>query len=678
MFEEKTQLFEEIFPNCTEDKIKEILEKLNITIPDNFRFSNKMNIVIGSNGSGKTRLLKAIKELYQQDPSIRVMYGYYPSIPDVHIDNLNGELPDYSLGDFLRNRNASFNDLLNFIAQYGPEFISDLVNYRSRSEKEENSKILDDISRDFFILTGKKLIGDKRKIYVEDKQGNKMVIEEALSLFSPGETMLLYMSIFLSMQKNNKEEKSVIILDEPESHLHPKALLDFIDMLQTNHKSETIWIATHSLFAIPQLKFENIIYIKDNIIEKRRSTIYNDLKLCLLGDETEPVEMFFSSLSQWQYCEFIAECLTNPEVIDTVNADDEQVQIFVQFLSWYRDNNIELNILDFGGGSARLGLSLNLIKNEDKPQYEYEIYDPKPQYEGEEFKVYTKLEEIKKKYDCIVMMNVLHEIKPTDWLENFRAISSLLKDNGYLVFVEVSALTSGEMPNDFGYFVLGEEELKVLCNANEGIPKVRIKNNQKSLCFILDKFMLSEITQNSIDRTINRLKEHSMEEIKQIKNVVEKGKKAGVINTNSYSRRYAFWTQQYVNAKIYSDTIVALNINNEIKDAIQKKKNQDEKYNQVIKLLNSPEIKDANSIIIKSIRDKLITSAERILLNADYNNAKPLNDYWKDIITLEAIHYNKTIIAIFLFVGSIIGDKRCENRYVNNDYERYLNIKKYF
>ena len=670
MFEEKNQLLTELFPDCTEEKIKEVLEKYNVTIPDNFRFSNKMNIVIGSNGSGKTRFLKAIKELCQQDVSLRVMYGYYPSISDTYIGEQSDELPNYSLDDFLRNSSASFNDLLNFISQYGPEFISDLVNYKSKSEQQENSKILEDISKDFFTLTGKKLIDSRRKIHIEDRQGKKMPIDEALKLFSPGETMLLYMSIFLSMQKNNKQEKSIIILDEPESHLHPKALLDFIDMLQKNHKTETIWIATHSLFVIPKLKFENIIYIKDNTIEKRGSTIYNDLKLCLLGNKTEPIETFFSSLSQWQYCEFIAECFTNPEVIDTVNSKDEQIQIFVDFLKSYRDKDITLNILDFGGGSARLGLSLNLIKNEDKPQYEYEIYDPMPKYEGKEFKVYTKLDEIKNKYDCIVMMNVLHEIKPTDWFETFNVISSMLKDNGYLVFVEVSVLTNGEMPNDFGYFVLGEEELKVLCNTN------KIKNNQKSICFILDKTMLSKITQNSINETIHHLKEHSISEIKKIKSIVEQEKTAGHINTISYARKYAFWTQQYVNAKLYSDAKVPLDKKDEKrdekKDTTPKTHSKEEAYNKVIKLLNSPEILQSTSSMIQNIRTKLILVARQYLLNDGLCDVNKLNECWRDIIFLEGTHYSKTIIAIFLLSGSIIGDKRCKNRYLNNGYVRYL------
>ena len=678
MFEEKNQLLTEIFPACTEEKIKEILEKYNVTIPDNFRFSNKMNIVIGSNGSGKTRFLKAIKELCQQDESIRVMYGYYPSISHIYVEEKSDELPNYSLGDFLRNSSASFNDLLNFISQYGPEFISDLVNYKSKSEQQENSKILEDISKDFLTLTGKKLIGSRRKILIEDKQGKTMPIEEALKLFSPGETMLLYMSIFLSMQKNNKQEKSIIILDEPESHLHPKALLAFIDMLQKNHKAETIWIATHSLFVIPRLNFHNIIYVKDNTIEKRKSTIYNDLKLCLLGNETEPIETFFSSLSQWQYCEFIAECFTNPEVIDTIDSEDEQVQIFIQFLQSYKDKGTALNILDFGGGSARLGLSLNLIKNEDKPQYEYEIYDLKPKYEGKEFKVYTKPDEIKKKYDCIVMMNVLHEIKPTDWLETFNIISSMLKDNGYLVFVEVSALTNGEMPNDFGYFVLNEEELKVLCNADKGISKIKIKNSQKSICVVLDKTRISRITQKSINETIHHLKEHSISEIKKIKSVIEQEKTAGQINTSLYARKYAFWTQQYVNAKMYSDTLslhkkdVKKDAKNVKKDVIPNIQSKKEAYNIVIKLLNNPIIIQSTINVIQTIRTKLMLAARQCLLNDGLYDEYNLNDCWRHILFLEEKHYNKTVIAIFLLSGAIIGDKRCKNRYLNNGYERYL------
>ncbi len=667
MFEEKTQLIREIFPDCSEEKIKEILEKFNITIPDNFRVSNKMNIVIGSNGSGKTRFLKAIKEIYELDNSARIMYGYHPSLSDKFCPCTNGELPDFSFYELLYSESATFEDLLKAIELYGPQFISELLLYRSKKEKEYNNEIINQLNADFCKLTGKSIVKQENMIRIMEKDGVLKTIEDALTQFSPGEIMLFYMSIFLAIQKNSINIKRVIILDEPECHLHPKALIEFIKTLVENHKSETIWIATHSLFLIPEFNFENIIYIKDSEIVKRKSTIYRDLISGVLGD-AKKTEDFFSSLSKWQYCEFIAECFANPKVIDMSNPEDEQIQLFVRFLQSFKaKEDVELKVLDFGGGSARLGKSLKLI-DKIANNISYEIYDPYIENYNAEFILYENLEYISNKYDCVVMMNVLHEIEPSKWKKTFSDVCSLINDNGYLIFVEVSALSVGEMPNKTGYMVLGKDELELLFNNKKCIAEIRIKEKQKSICYAIKKSELTNVTNTNINNAILFLQHHSYEELKKIrKNDVSKTKE--IINDIDM-RKYAFWTQQYINAKLYNDRNIENKYSKKKSVSLYKKSlSVNEKIEEVRHLLDDEIIVGDTNHIVRSIRSEL----ERGMVFFDVFGCiigKETSSYWDNILSLEKENYNKRVIANFLKVGALMGDERCEKKFYG--YSKYI------
>lgn len=65
----------ELFSNINADKIQKKLNEYNIEVPENYQFS-EINIVIGPNGSGKTRFLKAVKELYDLNGE-KVVYVHF-------------------------------------------------------------------------------------------------------------------------------------------------------------------------------------------------------------------------------------------------------------------------------------------------------------------------------------------------------------------------------------------------------------------------------------------------------------------------------------------------------------------------------------------------------------------------------------------------------------------------
>lgn len=264
----KDMLLGNLFSNIDAETTEFVFRKHFIEVPNNFNFS-AINIVIGPNGSGKTRFLNAIKELYTLDERLDILYGYFPALSDRKISSNtnNYDLPECTLYDSIYMEDVSFSDFFKEIEAHNEEFIPELLEYHSQRQKKRGEKALNIVHDSFLALTGKELINRDKEIFVKESDDSFEPLVVVLGRLSPGELMLFYMSIFLAIQQNGKKDK-VIILDEPESHLHPKALLSFVKLLMHTHEFKEIWIATHSLFLVPEFQFENIIYINRNQIHE--------------------------------------------------------------------------------------------------------------------------------------------------------------------------------------------------------------------------------------------------------------------------------------------------------------------------------------------------------------------------------------------------------------------------
>lgn len=72
-------------------------------------------------------------------------------------------------------------------------------------------------------------------IYVEKIENGttvgKLPLVEALSEFPPGELMLFYLCVFLMVIKRKSKNSVALIINDPELHLHPRALVKMIKIL---------------------------------------------------------------------------------------------------------------------------------------------------------------------------------------------------------------------------------------------------------------------------------------------------------------------------------------------------------------------------------------------------------------------------------------------------------------
>ena len=562
------KVFSELFPGVKADVITGILEEKSVEIPDGFRFSDT-NIIIGPNGAGKTRFLNALRELYGKSKNTALLYGYFPDLMSRRPPKAK-RLRKHTLQQYRDMEDIAFDDFFQEIEAQSEKFFLRVLTPESVSEDQANSATLEQVSHFFSALTGKAIFAlelpneegeeEKELVIVGDNE-HQVPLETALDQISPGERMLLYMSVFMALQKKSRKNE-VIILDEPESHLHPKALLKFIRFLTESFTSATIWIATHSLFLLPEFEFENIVYVEGGKIQKRDSKLYQSVVAGVLGEGHENVSRFFGSYTQWQYYEFIEGCFDVPPVVNDVDPKDEQVSIFDRAL---RKHAIH-RVLDCGGGSGRLGLSMMEAHVPYWDNVTYDIFDADPSYEGKMFTVYTDLNDCTEIYDCIVMMNFLHEVMPDEWADLFKKIHDLMSAEGFLLFVEVKALRNGEYPNGDGYMLLSAEELNILFSRITGWADVEA---QKSIGFYYTRDQVANITEETVHAAVKHLEERTLQEIVQLRNA-EKARKdrealGEVLSPDELSkkgaeaRRYAFLTQQYINAKLYNDAVAEAN-----------------------------------------------------------------------------------------------------------------------
>jgi energy-coupling factor transporter ATP-binding protein EcfA2 len=63
---------------------------------------------------------------------------------------------------------------------------------------------------------------------------------------SDGQKVLIQLAVALHAQKG-KLDNTVFLLDEPENHLHPSALIEFLDTVAEVASNAQFWIATHSV-----------------------------------------------------------------------------------------------------------------------------------------------------------------------------------------------------------------------------------------------------------------------------------------------------------------------------------------------------------------------------------------------------------------------------------------------
>ena len=313
-----------------------------------------------------------------------------------------------------------------------------------------------------------------------DVQGKVLIDGSPCSRLSDGQKALLIAATTIHAQSANLEE-AILLVDEPELHLHPSALLEYIDRLIEVTPNGQVWIATHSIHILSRVDPSSLWFVEAGTAKwagKRPEAVLS----ALVGDETRigQLERFLHLPAVYAMERFASECLLSAEIVDTGPEDSQSRQI--------RDilgkiESTPLRVLDFGAGKGRI---LATLREQDTfaqriDYHAYELDDTarsacvdavtdaySTDAESPIKRVYANEDDIREKLnrasvDVVVMCNVLHEIEPNQWTKIFTGVlSDLLRPKGYLLIVEDMQIPRGEHAHTHGFILLDTEHLQDL------------------------------------------------------------------------------------------------------------------------------------------------------------------------------------------------------------------------
>ena len=373
---------------------------------------------------------------------------------------------------------------------------------------------------------------------------------------SDGQKVLLQFCMALYAQAKSLSNV-ILIMDEPENHLHPSLLVEVLDRIVSNLTSGQIFMATHSIHLLAHFD-QSAIYYMENGNVSYAGNIPEKVLSGLLGSENEIGKLndFLSLPAQFASLQFAVESLFPPQAVITGSGDPQTLQI-VEALKELKDRKIK--ILDYGAGKGRLLTSLfehSVLANVD--YFAYDRFDVDKEtckaiisnhYETADRRYFNTQQDMMSaidtgSIDVIIMCNVLHEIPPNEWISLFDregAISRLLADAGYLLIVEDYQMPKGERAHSKGFILLDECHLRILFKIPQEYKeyKIRAKRARRLKAHYIPKPVLTNVSDSTRKDALNMVKKTALEGISRLREEPP---------SFSNGKLYALYVHQFANA----------------------------------------------------------------------------------------------------------------------------------
>lgn len=391
---------------------------------------------------------------------------------------------------------------------------------------------------------------------------------------SDGQKVLIQLAVALHAQ-NATLDNTVFLLDEPENHLHPSALIEFLDALEQVATNAQFWIATHSVPLLAHIAHKepmSIWYVEDGKVSNAGSKPEKVLHGLLGNDEQIGNLNAFTSLpAQYAAINYAAECLLVPKVVETEAGDPQIAQIggVINF-----NAETPTSLLDYGAGKSRLLSGLFEIAAAQvkslSDSVSYFVFDTSESdrisslavidsvYGNSAERHFLCADEFYSKkdngsIDIVVMCNVLHEIPPNEWPSLFNAHSLIgrsLKDSGFLLVVEDQRIPTGEKAHQFGFLVLDTAHIRTLFAVSEADIKAGLfqvydqRGDGRLKAHKISKQLLSRLSADTRKHAIEQLRETAKFRINELRQAAANYKNGQL---------HGFWTQQFANAALFLD-----------------------------------------------------------------------------------------------------------------------------
>jgi ABC-type cobalamin/Fe3+-siderophores transport system ATPase subunit len=594
----------------------------------NFHRLGPTVVLAGPNGGGKTRILNALREVFAHQHDRVQTRKFRKAELDNSVSSLKLAIRQNESQESLANRQRTIESFQHEVDAYeqvqiepdGPKVR--LVNFvpknlalteveslrkeeiRVRTEAiaqigadELNERALSYLQRKqdmWFEATHQNFQGTKefRQKAVDDYESLNNLLKKLLDdqlervdgitkifgrpianrEFSDGQKVLIQLAV--AVHPHRDDEDIVFILDEPENHLHPAALLTVIDRIHNSFPNTQLWIATHSVPLIAHLYAQDS---KSLHFVSKGSVVFAGTKPLtvlegLIGEEDERNKLLqFTDLSSnLASAQFAAECIAAPTVAEHVSKDAQNQQIR-QSISTARLNASPLRLLDFGAGKGRL--LAGLLEEGDSqvpPWLDYVAFDSSDKdrpvcemqlertYGSSDRRWHRTADQLlsihgEHTFHVVVMCNVMHEIPPDEWLTIFSEngiIKKALSLGGHLLIVEDLRIPVGELPNPRGFFLLNRIHVLKLFGAEINDLDSVLTNEQRDgrlVAHLIPFRLLSRVSDVTRRETILALRATAIDKLKEIRSTTDRSYKSGQEN--------GFWSQQLANCCLYLESI---------------------------------------------------------------------------------------------------------------------------
>jgi ABC-type multidrug transport system ATPase subunit len=587
-------------------------------------------VLTGPNGSGKTRMLNTVKEMYKgyNDCKTKILetkrnlirdreyteksatgvfhieFNAFPYTSEIErreqdlktkynitvsdekkmitIVDLSHELnanllnpDDYKLSEmkniFDRINKSSFQEIynnINIILYY--LFTEKYVKvhsdkYTERSGVEIIDKMVSDILHIIKINLNLDITYNDTGVFFSNQN---------IKTLSIGQLIILKLSI-ASYFKEQEINDNLLLFDEPENHLHPKAVIELIDFI--NKSVGQIWIATHNLSIISHYYSQSVLFMENGRIKIDGPLQINVLN-SLLGINSDEIRFFVDSAYDFGLTQFSYNCLFKPLAVENSDPNDLQMLEFKEIIleKINKSTQDKIMLLDYGAGKGRLLSFLNETNelNSILAKLDYFAYDEKSPDEiicntlistvyNDKVRYYNNIDKLINsglKFDIVLFANVLHEIPVTEWVDLFHnRLYKLLSDEGVLLVLENSEMLTGENAHKFGFLAIDSESIKkvfqnnaIVCISNQlPLPSnVSPEKIRRVQAHVIGRENIPNVSQKSILEMLNNIQQKAIAEITNIKKSDKKDLVQG--------KKLGFFYQQYASSSMALDEISRL------------------------------------------------------------------------------------------------------------------------
>jgi SAM-dependent methyltransferase len=195
---------------------------------------------------------------------------------------------------------------------------------------------------------------------------------------SNGQVVLLQWIVCLHAQDIGLRD-IIVTLDEPENHLHPEAMIQTIFRIVEANENGQMWIATHSVGLIAALwhryPHDISLFCMNNGVPSYAGRDPENVLISLIGgdENIQAIREFLDLPGVLAANRFAAECLSSPLVIASTERVDPQITLIQSTIVPVQGS---IKVLDFGSGKGRLlGGLLNQYRESTKDRVNYVAWD---------------------------------------------------------------------------------------------------------------------------------------------------------------------------------------------------------------------------------------------------------------------------------------------------------------